>query len=187
MMIGTAALAAAGLRAPQACAGDPPPSPALSGLFDQFMKERLDLSPMDATSYGLDTGARAHQKHEVDDGSLAGNQAQKIVTASQLTRLKALDRSTLSKADATSYDVVLYDLSTSDAANRLCDYGLPGGGDPYALSQLNGSYQYLPRFLGNQHTIDSAADAEAYLDRLNGFDNCWIRNLRSHGTMLLRV
>ena len=57
---------------------------ALNTLFDQFMKENLDNSPMTVTSLGLDTGARAYQKSQIDDASLAGIAKSKAITASQL-------------------------------------------------------------------------------------------------------
>ena len=38
---------------------------ALNTLFDQFMAENLDNSPIFATSLGLDKGARAAQTHEI--------------------------------------------------------------------------------------------------------------------------
>ncbi len=56
-------------------------SGALNTLFDQFMKENLDLSPLTVTELGLDTGERAHQKSEIDDTSLAGVAKGKAVTA----------------------------------------------------------------------------------------------------------
>jgi uncharacterized protein (DUF885 family) len=167
MMLGTAAALATGpVRTLARTTGN---SAALAALFDQFMKENLDLSPMTVTSLGLDTGARAPQKSEIDDGSEAGIGKQKALTASQLARLSAFDRSTLSPADAISYDVVMYGLRTGDAANRAFQYGTGGAGSPYVLSQLTGSYQQVPSFLDDQHTIETRADADAYLARLEGF------------------
>ncbi|HVH84792.1 MAG TPA: DUF885 family protein, partial [Steroidobacteraceae bacterium] len=167
MMIGTAfAAAAAAARAlPQGTDS----SKQLNALFDQFMKENLDISPTFTTSLGMDTGERARQKSEIDDGSEAGIERQKALTASQLARLKALDRAGLSAADGSSYDVVMYGLRTNDDANRAFHYGAGGAGQPYVLSQLTGSYQQLPSFLDNQHTIESKADADAYVARLAGF------------------
>jgi len=141
----------------------------LDDLFDQFMKENLDASPITATSLGLDIGARAHQKSEVDDASLAGNAKAKALTASQLARLKAFNRASLNGADLINYDVVLYGLESTDTANRKFQYGGTGSGAPYILSQLTGSYQQAPSFLDNQHTIATKADADAYLARLAGF------------------
>ncbi len=40
------------------------------------------------TSLGLDTGARAYQKSQIDDASLAGIAKNKAITASQLSRLQ---------------------------------------------------------------------------------------------------
>jgi uncharacterized protein (DUF885 family) len=142
---------------------------ALNALFDQFMKENLDNSPLTVTQLGLDTGARAYQKSLIDDSSLAGIAKNKAITASQLARLKAFDRASLSPKDAVSYDVIMYGLKTGAAANARFAYGPGGAGAPYILSQLTGSYSQGPSFLDNQHTIETKADAEAYLARLNGF------------------
>ncbi|HWY64094.1 MAG TPA: DUF885 family protein [Rhizomicrobium sp.] len=150
--------------------GAPPKNAAgLSPLFDQFMKENLDNSPLTVSQLGLDTGARAYQKSLIDDSSLAGIAKNKAITASQLARLKAFDRASLSPKDVVSYDVILYGLKTNAEANARFAYGPGGAGAPYILSQLTGSYSQGPSFLDNQHTIETKADAEAYLARLNGF------------------
>jgi uncharacterized protein (DUF885 family) len=142
---------------------------ALNALFDQFMKENLDNSPMTATSLGLDKGARAYEKRLIDDTSLAGIARNKQITASQLTRLKAFDRASLAGMDRINYDVVMYGLANGDAADKRYDYGPAGAGAPYILSQLTGNYCNTPSFLDTQHSIESKADAEAYLARLEGF------------------
>src|ERR1700744_4319108 len=64
---GAAALAVVAI-APSARAADA----KLAALFDTFVQEDLDLSPTEATALGLDKGSRAHQRAEIDDGSLAG-------------------------------------------------------------------------------------------------------------------
>jgi uncharacterized protein (DUF885 family) len=167
VMIGTAAAAIAG-RATRLWAAETPSSKALNALFDKFMQENLDFSPLSVTELGLDTGARADQKSQVDDSSLAGVAKQKQITASQLARLQAFDRNSLGRADATSYDVVMYGLRTGDAANKAFAYGPGESGRPYVVSQLDGSYQYMPSFLDSAHTIQNNADCDAYLARLNG-------------------
>ena len=149
-------------------------SQRLNTLFDQFMQENLDLSPVGTTYLGMDTGARARQKAEIDDGSAAGIERQKALVASQLARLKAFDRASLSALDAISYDAILYGLRTTDASNKAFRYGVTGyatigAGQPYVLSQRTGSYQQLPSFLDNQHIIETKADADAYVARLAGF------------------
>src|ERR1700689_4111248 len=167
MMIGTAM--AAVLAAARAQPQNSDNAKRLNTLFDQFMKENLDISPTFVTSLGMDTGARAKQKSEIDEGSEAGIEKQKALTGSQLGRLRAFDRASLTASDAVSYDVVMYGLRTNDAANKAFQYGTGGAGQPYVISQLTGSYQQLPSFLDTQHTIEAKADADAYIARLAGF------------------
>jgi uncharacterized protein (DUF885 family) len=167
MMIGTGFAAVFG--AARALPQNADNSKQLNALFDQFMKETLDISPLFVTSLGMDTGARAKQKSEIDDGSEAGIERRKALTASQLARLRVFDRAGLSAPDALSYDVVMYRLRTRDTANRAFRYGTGGAGDPYVLNQLEGSYHDLPSFLDTQHTIETKADADAYIARLAGF------------------
>jgi uncharacterized protein (DUF885 family) len=167
MMIGTGFAAVFG--AARALPQNADNSKRLNALFDQFMKETLDMSPLFVTSLGMDTGARAKQKSEIDDGSEAGIERRKALTTSQLARLRDFGRAGLSESDALSYDVVMYRLRTRDTANRAFRYGTGGAGDPYVLNQLEGSYHDLPPFLDTQHTIETKADADAYIARLAGF------------------
>jgi uncharacterized protein (DUF885 family) len=167
MIMGTASAALlAAARASPKVADD---AKSLVALFDEFMKENLDLSPLTVTNLGLDTGTRARQKYEIDDGSEAGIERQKALIASQLARLTAFDRRALRGSDVLSYDVIMYGLRTTDAANRAFRYGLSGAGQPYVLCQKNGAYQQLPAFLDAQHIIETKADTDAYIARLAGF------------------
>ncbi len=166
---GAAASAALALTPAAFAATAPSGGVALNALFDSFMEENIDLSPLFATGLGMDTGKRAHQRAEFDDSSLAGIQKNKDVNASQLARLSAFDRSSLSGDDLVSYDVILYGLKTADTANKRYDFGNGGAGLPYVLSQMGGLYNGTPSFLDNQHPIESKDDADAYLARLEGF------------------
>jgi uncharacterized protein (DUF885 family) len=165
MMAISAALCAAGRALPKAVDN----AKSLNALLDEFMKENLDISPLTVTGLGMDTGVRARQKSEIDDGSKAGIERQKALIASQLKRLTVFGRANLSTSDATSYDVVMYGLRTTTAANKAFRYGPSGAGQPYVLCQNNGGYQQLPSFLDTQHSIETKADADAYIARLAGF------------------
>ncbi len=144
-------------------------SVALNALFDTFVNENLDLSPTFATYLGVDTGGRAYQKSRLDEASLAANtRAQKLV-AGQLARLTAFDRSSVGIEDQVSYDVVLFGLKNTDSDNRRYPYAGGNAGRPYVISQLSGLYSGIPSFLDNQHTIETKADADAYLSRLEQF------------------
>ena len=161
----TVALSGTALAAAAPASGDA----QLDSAFDAFFDAALDESPMLATSLGLDTGARAAAKSKIDDSSLAALARHKALVASELARLRAIDRRTLSPGAAINYDAALYDLAASDSANRRFAYGSAGAGSPYVISQINGAWGGVPDFLDSQHTIANAPDAEAYLARLDGF------------------
>ncbi len=72
MLLGTGVAVALATRPGRTLSQHPADPRTLNALFDQFMKENLDLSPMTVTSLGLDTGDRAAQKSAIDDGSEAG-------------------------------------------------------------------------------------------------------------------
>jgi uncharacterized protein (DUF885 family) len=141
----------------------------LAALFDRFVQENLDLSPLSATSLGLDTGKRAHQRGETDDSSLAGIARAKALNASQHQRLAAINRAALGGPDQLNYDIVMYGLAAADAAGRAFNYGPAAAGQPYILSQLTGSYCNTPAFLDSQQPVESRTDIEAYFSRLEGF------------------
>jgi len=170
LLASTAAMSAApaldGFFAPSRAAPSNASPGTLNALFDQFMKENLDNSPTAVTSLGLDKGARAAEKSQFDDASPGGLAKTRAITKGQLSRLKAFNRSALGPKDQVSYDVVLYGLESHNQANTRFAYGAPGSGQPYQLSQLNGIYSEAPSFLDTQHIIETRADAEAYLARL---------------------
>ena len=144
-------------------------NPQLAALFNTFVQEGLDASPLGVSGLGLDKGPRAYQKSQVDGAGLADIAKAKALTTSQRQRLAAIDRNTLSGDDQVSYDVVMFNLASNDDANKRFEYGGGGAGAPYILSQLSGSYQQAPSFLDNQHSVENKADADAYLARIEGF------------------
>ena len=101
---------------------------ALNKLFDQFMTENLDMSPVGATFLGVDTGPRAKQRGEIDDNSLAGYEKAKALTASQLARLDAFNSKSLSGMDEINYEIIQYGLQIQDGDNKKYNYGGGGAG-----------------------------------------------------------
>ena len=142
------------------------PAARLNALFDVFMDERFSRRPQFLTSLGLDTGKYASAKSKLGDQSLAGVQEDKRQGASQLKRLEAFDRNSVTGADRTNYDTVLFTLVT---AERYAPFEYGEGVRPYVVSQLTGHYQSVPTFLDRQHRIMDKEDAEAYLARLKAF------------------
>ena len=87
-------------------------------------------------------------------------------------RVKAFNTSGLSYATRTSVEVV-----RSAYATSLEGFALPYGdvavggwrNTPYVVIQNVGAYLDVPRFLDSDHRIENAADAEAYLARLQSY------------------
>src|SRR6185437_7311340 len=166
-LLASASAAGALLALPRVALADDSP---LAPLFDQFFQERLRQRPESATQLGLDKGANADLKSKLSDESDAGRAAERRLTDSQLTRLRAVDRRRLTPPDQASYDAVVYSLESAAALHRF-DFGGGGtaGSSPYVVSQLTGAYQAVPDFLDTKHSIETAADADAYLARLAAF------------------
>jgi uncharacterized protein (DUF885 family) len=141
----------------------------LDALFTKFVQEQMQRSPELATALGLDTGPLAPLKSRLSDASLAAIAQDKKDNARRIAELSAIPRTGLSGIQAANYDTVMFLMQVQDEGDRLFDYGTGGSGAPYVLSQLTGAYQQVPDFLDTQHSIETAADAEAYLARMAAF------------------
>jgi uncharacterized protein (DUF885 family) len=141
----------------------------LNGLFDVFVQENLRRRPESATQLGLDKGANAALRSQMTDNSAEGIAKAKALNADQLRRLEAIDRSALSSGRRVSLETVLY-TRRSTAAVEAFDFGGGGfGPSPYVVSQNTGVYQSGPSFLDTKHPINDAADADAYLARMEAY------------------
>jgi uncharacterized protein (DUF885 family) len=138
-------------------------------LLDQIAYNLLRHEPERATSLGVDIGDHAAQRGRLLDRSTAGLQAYAATLRSDLARVRATERSALDPATRISFEVV-----ESAYATALDGFALPYGdvavgswrNTPYAVIQNVGGYLDYPRFLDSDHPIREAADAEAYLSRL---------------------
>jgi uncharacterized protein (DUF885 family) len=139
---------------------------ALNALFDRFVGEGLDRSPETVTSLGLDKGARAAAKSRLDDRSRAAITETQRLNARQLAELDAFGRQGLTGMDLVNYDTVRFGLAGQVEAARRFPYAGGNAGAPYVLNQLQGAYHDLPDFLDSEHVIETRADADAYLARL---------------------
>jgi uncharacterized protein (DUF885 family) len=142
------------------------PKTALYALFDQFFEADLRDSPEQATSLGLDKGPHADARTRLSNRSIAAWRRDRAEPAQRVSRLKALDRKALTGVDAVNYDTALFQYETRAAAGAF-DFGAIT--QPYVVTQLYGAYTSVPSFLDAQHKIDSAADADSYLARLEAF------------------
>ena len=163
---GATAIAAA---CPAVLAQTGTPDARFRAMLDGFFYERLEDSPESATRLGLDTGPRAALRGKLTDTSAAGVARDLARTKAQAKQLSGMDRAALSAASQLDYDVVAYQLDRAVGGERF-GYGETAGRfAPYILSQLTGSYREVPDFLDSQHRVKDAADADAYLSRLEAF------------------
>ena len=85
---------------------------------------------------------------------------------------RACGRSRATASPAWTRSITTRSSISSDTVVHAYDnfeYGTHSWPEPYTVSQLGGTYQSIPDFLDNQHRIETAADAEAYLSRLSDF------------------
>ncbi|WP_419255874.1 DUF885 domain-containing protein [Caulobacter sp. ErkDOM-YI] len=140
----------------------------MNALFDDAMAKLLRQSPELATGLGLDNGDLAWTKGLLSDRSFEAIAASAEQNRQMLAALRAIDRKSMSGMDAINYDTVEFTLAVQDEGSKFT-YAGGGSGGPYVLSQLTGSYQQMPDFLDTQHAIETKADADAYLSRMEGF------------------
>jgi uncharacterized protein (DUF885 family) len=146
--------------------------PDAIALLDHIGENYLRFAPESATSLGVDTGARAALRSQLTDRSAEGQQRIANQVRQDLERAKTFDSSRLPHAARTSIEVV-----RSAYATALEGFALPYGditvgswrNTPYVVIQNVGAYLDIPRFLDSDHPIETSADAEAYLARLQSY------------------
>jgi uncharacterized protein (DUF885 family) len=145
---------------------------AALGLIDECAEHLLALFPESATSLGIDTGNRSALRSQLADRSEAGKKRVADQVRADLDRVTAFDAKGLSYKTRTSLEVV-----KSAYATALEGFALPYGditvgswrNTPYVVIQNVGAYLDIPRFLDSDHRIENAADADAYLARLESY------------------
>ncbi|MEO6255601.1 MAG: DUF885 family protein [Sphingomicrobium sp.] len=141
---------------------------ALNQLFEAIFQEQVRTSPLSATFLGLDKGELASLKSRLD--TRPDQQARVEETARTnkfIGWLEAVPEAGLSPAAQLNREVVLWDLKTGNIGPERFDISNPQS--PYVISQQDGAYFSIPDALDSAHTIETAADAEAYLSRLSQF------------------
>jgi uncharacterized protein (DUF885 family) len=142
-------------------------------LLAQVAEALLAEYPENATTLGLDKDARAALKSKLTDRSLHGRARLAAAAADRLRRLEA--------ASAVAPDDI--DLGVARTAHALAvegfrfpygdvvtlDQNLSYRNSPYTVAQNTGAFVEVPDFLDSNHVIENAADAEAYLARLEGY------------------
>ena len=140
-------------------------------LYDAIFDEILAVSPQRVTSLGLDVGSRAAARSLLNDRTPAGRMGPLGPLAAAWPRVQSIDATRLAGRDRSDFATVAWVSSicreiAAQPFGTVDSYDYPV---PYVVSQLTGAYQSTPDFLVTRHPIETTADAEAYLARLNAF------------------
>ncbi len=142
----------------------------LDAILTRQFEADLDDAPQQATSLGLDVGARAGQRGRLNDRSLAKAEAGRDEARAQLAELRTIDPAALSAAGRLSYDILGFQKEVAAAAADFPWHTANGWRrTPYVVSQINGAYIDVPSFLDTTHPVKTAEDADAFLSRLEAF------------------
>ena len=142
---------------------------AVAALLEDVAYNLLAHEPERATSLGVDTGEYAALRSRLEDQSQAGQDAYAATLRADLARVRAVPRVGLDAETVTNLDVVQsgYELALDGFALPYGD--VPVGSwrtAPYVVIQNVGTYLDIPRFMDSTHPLKTAADAEAYIARI---------------------
>ena len=141
---------------------------AINQLFERIFQEQVRTNSVLATYTGLDKGELAHLKSELDTRPDRQARLEEVARTNKFIGwLTSVPESGLSDLARLNREVVIWDLKTSNVGPERFDISNPQS--PYVISQQDGAYFFYPDFLHSAHTIETAADAEAYLSRLSQF------------------
>ncbi|MNK31876.1 hypothetical protein D3C87_503200 [compost metagenome] len=141
----------------------------LNALLDGWFEADIDDNPEYATNLGLDRGARSGLSSRLTAVSPDAIRHDRDKAISRWATLRAFDQTGLSQAGALNYAIAAFGRETSAETSRFAYGAGPGRPSPYIVTQLSGAYFETPDFMDNQHRVEDAAGAEAFLSRLEAF------------------
>jgi uncharacterized protein (DUF885 family) len=174
MVTATAALATSQL--PAGAAQESNVDATAERLLAEIAEELLADYPESATMLGIDSAGRVGLKSKLADRSAAGQEAIAKRVASRIERLKAFDPASLGNAARVDVDVVRtahefalegFKFPYGDVA--LLNSNWSWRNAPYVVAQNTGAFLEIPGLLDEQHQVNSPADADAYLARLEAY------------------
>lgn len=146
---------------------DAPGDKLLDAAFNRTFMDAVGRSPELATSLGLDKGPGAALKHQLADRSPERKAADLAQTEVAIALIEGIAPARLSSAAKLNREVVLYSLNAQIVGPK--QFGVDSPVRPFTITQQGGAYFSVPDFLNSSHTIATAEDAEAYLDRTKAF------------------
>ena len=152
-----------------------PGDAAANTVFADLSEALLADSPEMATALALDKDKRAGLKARLSDASWAHVSQDHVFCTNWLARLKAVPAAGLSPDVALNKAVTEYALELGQGGGRFAfgqntlGAAMSEAAGPYVVSQQSGSYVSTAEFLDSQHTVETRADAEAWLSRMEDF------------------
>ncbi len=137
---------------------EPPAGANLSEFFAKYDEAQLSLSPQGKAYRGIRDGDYSKWGDVGDEAAVARH---KLQTATAAAMNSSFDPAALSEDEALSFE--LFEAQAA-RAERLFPFRHHG----YVFDQMNGAQSQLPAFLINIHRVASAAEAEAYVERIRG-------------------
>lgn len=169
LLLSAAATAAVAPMLAQCAAAASDADARLNTLLDGWFEADIDEAPERATNLGLDKDARAGLSSKLSEAGPDAIRKDREKAVKRWDELKAFDQKGLSEAGALNYAIAAFGRETAAQTARF-DYGAgPGRPSPYVVTQLSGAYFSTPDFMDNQHRIEDAAGADAFLSRLEAF------------------
>ena len=134
------------------------PNADLAAFYQDFDKAELALSPQSKAYRGI-KDADYGRWDEFTDAAAERSRALDVAAMNEMQ--KRWSRDALSPEDQLSYDLFINGIQRSGALHPFRKNG-------YVFDQMNGAQSEGPAFLINIHKVDTLADAEAYVRRLQG-------------------
>ena len=127
----------------------------LNKWFDDKYEELLQMSPLGLTAQG-----RKDQYDKIDDLSKEAEDRRLAWYTKSTDELKEkFEYDSLDEKDQTSYDLWVYQYETLKEGFAFRDMD-------YVFDQMRGMHTRLPSYLINFHKVDSLADMNAYVSRI---------------------
>ena len=152
-----------------------PGDAAANTLFAELSEALLTDTPEMATALALDKDKRAGLKARLSDASWAHVSQDQVFCTNWMARLKAVPVAGLSPDVALNKAVTEYALELGQGGGRFAfgqntlEAAMAESAGPYVVSQQSGSYVSTAEFLDSQHTVETKADAQAWLNRMEDF------------------
>jgi len=169
-----ASAATLALQTVPGCATAPPPD--ADAELTRITEWLLSTYPESASSAGVDVDARTALRGKLEDRSGGGQQAIARQVQDTLSALRRINTGALSAEQRVNLDVVsaALELTVDGFAFPYGDVAVLNSNwsyrnSPYAVAQNVGAFVEIPSFLDSSHPIHNAADADAYLARMEAY------------------